>query len=295
MIWPTAAFGSRNRKETDKVRTSNGAGRVKYIAFCCDLESPYTQAVKFPPSKGVFSRDMVKILSRYPGVPYTWMVLRDRDALVINYYAAEIYPLRKEVDETALHIHYKYYIQKNPQDFETFKDPAERRKWTLEALAQYRRLSLPMPVTFRPGGGDSQENLWYLSDFATLHDEVGIRNYLMGAQVMGGLDTKERRDLDNGRWRLAGGPEITLLSTDVSLERDEAVMFEALEERLARADYALITCHDYNPVVPGKLEKMLGYMAGKHPEARFVTISEIGDLVRAGRLANPSGARALPK
>lgn len=279
-----------NVTEAEEVMTEpkSGERKVKYIAFCCDLESPYTQAVKFPPSKGVFGRDMVKILSRYPGVPYTWMVLRDRDALVINYYAAEIYPLRKGVDETALHIHYKYYIQKNPQDFETFKDPAERRKWTLEALAQYRRLGLPTPETFRYGGGDGrEEGVDYRADLELLYDAVGIRNYLISADVVRSANFPTCVDLGQGRWRVDGDRPITLISTNVSLDREEAEMYRVLEERLSAADYALITCHDYMPMVPGNLAKMIPYIREKHPEAQFVTISRIGDLIREGKLANP--------
>ena len=263
------------------------APQTKYIAFCCDLESPYTEAVGFGPSKGIFSRGMVKVLAKYPDVPYTWMILRDKDALVINYYAKEIHPVRKHIDETALHIHYKWYIQDRRGDMRSWKIEPRRIAWMREALAQYKRLGLPLPKTFRPGGGDSKENLWYLSDFKVLYDEIGVRNYLMGARVFGAIKgNTEHKSLGNGMWRIDGDRTLTTLRTSVSLEREEAEMLKTLDDRLAKASYALITCHDYNPVVPGNLEKMIRHIKAKHPDAKFVTISKIADLIRAGNIKN---------
>jgi len=278
--------GCRRSEEETIVQEPEASVR-KYVAFCCDLESPYTEAVGFGPSKGIFSRDMLKVLANYPGVPYTWMILRDKDALVINYYAKEIHPVRKDIDEPALHVHYKWYIQDRPTDMTSWKIEARRKAWVRGALEQYKRLELPLPRTFRPGGGDSQENLWYLSDFEVLYDEVGIRNYLMGPRVFTAIEgSTGHQALGKGMWRIDGGRTLTVLRTSVSLEREENQMYEALDERLSAASYALITCHDYNPVVPGNLEKMILYIRKTHPGVKFVTISTIADLIRDGKIAN---------
>ena len=275
------------RSEEGKTVNEPGESAQKYVAFCCDLESPYTEAVGFGPSKGIFSRDMLKVLAKYPKVPYTWMILRDKDALVINYYAKEIHPVRKHIDEPALHVHYKWFIQDRRSDMKSWKIEARRIAWVRGALEQYKRLELPLPKTFRPGGGDSQENLWYLSDFEVLYDEVGIRNYLMSPRVFPAIEgSTGHKALGKGMWHIDGGRTLTVLRTSVSIEREEDQMYKALDERLAQAPYALITCHDYNPVVPGNLEKMIVHIRKTHPDVKFVTISEIADLIRAGKIGN---------
>ena len=258
---------------------------TKYVAFQADTEAAFTPR-DFPDFQGVFTPDIIKVCEKYD-VPYTWLIIVDEDHTEVKYIADEVYPARKDIDEFSLHVHFKWFIMKRKYEHKTFKIPAERIAWLTEAKEHIDKPGLPRPRTFRYGGGDSQAKYYHIQDLIFLVDELGVRNFMFGADRLPGVvDIKEHKHKGNNVWTIDGDREITLLSTTVYLDRDTDKVIEAIDKRLENADYSIIGCHDYRKIVPGNMEAAIKHIRKNFPTVKFVTSDEIGELVRAGKIRN---------
>lgn len=257
----------------------------KYVAFQADTEAAFTSE-DFGDFQGVFTPDIVQVCEKH-GVPYTWLIIVDKDGTEADYIAREIYPHRKNVDEFSIHVHFKWFVMERRFEHETFRIPEKRLAFLREARKVRDELGLPHPRTFRYGGGDSQDRYYHIQDFVFLVDELGVRNFMMSADRLPDIvDITDHRHLENNVWAIDGGRELTLLSTTVYLDLDTDKVVTAVDDRLTNADYAVIGCHDYRAIVPPNMDVAIGHIREKFPNVRFVTSDEIGDLVRAGKIEN---------
>jgi hypothetical protein len=143
-----------------------------------------------------------------------------------------------------------------------------------------------MPRSFRYGGGDSMDNLYFVEDLEILCDGFGIRNFLFNPDRLEGVKGLTRAEhKGNNVWIIDGGREITLLSTCVYLDKDEQTVLSAIDERLASADYAIIGSHDYREAVPRHLAAAIEHLNDRY-NVEYVTVDRIGELVRRGEIIN---------
>ncbi len=256
----------------------------KYVAFSTDTEA-YFMPRDFEHFQGEFTRQIIEVCDNFD-VPFTWLIVVDKEHTEIQDMAVKVLPDRRDIDEFSLHVHYKWFIMDDPDDFKSFKIVERRLNWLREAKTEIERAGMPMPLSYRYGGGDSQDSLYYIEDLKFLCDELGIRNFLFSPDRLESIMDIQRYDhKGNHVWIIDGGREITLLSTCVYLDEDEETILNAIDQRLKSADYAIIGSHDYREIVPGNMSKAIEYLNANY-DVEYVTIDRIGELVRSGVIRN---------
>lgn len=259
-------------------------GSKKYIAYSTDAEA-YFMPRDFEHFQGDFSTQIMDVCNEF-SIPFTWLIVVDQEHSEVATLATKVYPLRKDIDEFSLHAHFKWFIMDSPGDFESFKIVERRMKWLMDAGAEIEKAGLPMPHSFRYGGGDSNDSLYYIEDLIYLHDELRIKNYLFDPERLPGvIGITYSEQIGNNVWTIDGGREITLLSTCVYLDEDMDKVITAIDQRLERSDYAIIGSHDYREVVPGHLRKSLEYINASY-NVEYVTIDALGEMIRQGEIRN---------
>jgi hypothetical protein len=266
---------------------SKDPGRIrspKYVAFSTDKEA-YFMPRDFEHFQGEYTRQISDVCHRYD-VPFTWLVVVDKEHVEVRRVAEELFPDRGDTDEFSLHAHFKWYIMDNPDDFESFKKVDRRMQWLADAKTEIERAGLPMPKSFRYGAGDSRDSLYYIEDLLALCGDFGIRNFLFSPErVQKIIGITQYEPKGNNVWIIDGGREITLLSTCVYLDKDEKAVLTAISERLDTADYAIIGSHDYREAVPRHMAAAIEHLNANH-DIEYVTIDRIGELVREGAIRN---------
>lgn len=256
----------------------------KYVAFSADTEAYFTPR-DFEQFQGEFTQNIIDVCEKYD-VPFTWLIIVDKEHIEIKSMAEKHFPNRKKTDEFSLHSHFKWFIMDYPDDFTSFKIVDRRIEWLKNAKEEIVNAGLPMPRTFRYGGGDSQDKYYCIEDIEFLIDEFGIRNFLFSADRLREVKgIKTVNHLNNNIWDINGGRQVTLLSTCVYLDQEETIVKQSIEECLNSSDYAIIGCHDYRENVPVNLEKAIKYINNKF-DVEYVTIDQIGELVRKGIVKN---------
>ncbi len=257
---------------------------IKYVAYSTDAEA-YFMPRDFGQFQGEFTDQIMEVCREFD-IPFTWLIVVDKEHTEVSAVATKVYPLRKGMDEFSLHAHFKWFIMDAPDDFESYKIVERRMEWLKGAKQEIVNAGLPMPLSFRYGGGDSNDTLYYIEDLIFLHDELGIRNYLFQSGRLAGVVGISRTDhKGNNVWTIDGGRELTLLPTCVYLDKDMEEIIPAIEKRLARADFAIIGSHDYREAVPVHLKKSIEYLNTNYT-VEYVTVDRIGEMVRSGEIQN---------
>ena len=277
--------GQHNFESTAaSTRENDSIKPKKYIAFSSDTEAYFTPR-DFENFQGEFTPQIVEVCRKF-NVPFTWLIVVDKEHIEVRTFAQKIFPVRKDIDEFSLHVHFKWFIMDSPDDFESFKIVERRMKWFKDAKAEIEKAGLPMPLSFRYGGGDSNDRYYCIEDLIFLNDEFGVRNYLFSPDRLPGVIGITRHEHQgNNVWIIDGGREITLLSTCVLLDEDKQSIITAIDQRLLSADYAIISNHDYREVVPGHMNMAIEYLNANY-NIEYVTISRIGEMVRNGEIRN---------
>ncbi|KPL23659.1 MAG: hypothetical protein AMS23_06350 [Bacteroides sp. SM1_62] len=276
---PLPLFGCPAGGEDDP-----GTKPKKYVAFSTDKEA-YFMPRDFEHFQGEYTRQITEVCQKY-NVPFTWLIVVDEEHIEVRTSAAKLFPDRRDIDEFSLHVHFKWFIVDDPDDFESFKMVERRMQWLADAKSEIEKGGLPMPRSFRYGGGDSNDSLYYIEDLIFLSDEFGIKNFLFGPDRLNGVIgiTRYEHKGDNV-WVIDGGREITLLSTCVYLDEDEKTIYSAIDQRLRSADYAIIGSHDYREAVPEHMAMAIEYLNANY-NIEYVTIDRIGELVRSREICN---------
>jgi len=257
---------------------------IKYVAYSTDAEA-YFMPRDFGQFQAEFTDQIMDVCREFE-IPFTWLIVVDEEHVEVSEVASQVYPERKGMDEFSLHVHFKWFIMDTPDDFESYKIVDRRMEWLKDAKQEIENASLPMPLSFRYGGGDSNDTLYYIEDLIYLHDELGIRNYLFKSGRLAGVVGISRTDhKGNNVWVIDGGREITLLPTCVYLDQDMEEIIPAIDKRLETADFAIIGSHDYREAVPVHLKKSIEYLNARY-NVEYVSIDRIGELVRKGEIKN---------
>ncbi len=256
----------------------------KYVAFSTDAEA-YFMPRDFEHFQGEFTWQITAVCDKFD-LPFTWLIVVDKEHTEIRDISAKIFPDRKEVDEFSLHVHYKWFIMDDPDDFKSFKIVERRINWLREARAEIEKTGMPMPLSYRYGGGDSNDSLYYIEDLIFLSDEFGIRNFLFSpTRLKNVIGISRIEHKGNNVWTIDDGRELTLLSTCIYLDETEEAILTAIGQRLQSADYAVIGSHDYREVVPVHMSRTIEYLNANY-NVEYVTIDRIGELVRNGEICN---------
>jgi hypothetical protein len=263
---------------------STGTKPKKYVAFSTDTEA-YFMPRDFEHFQGEFTGQIIAVCDKFD-VPFTWLIVVDKEHTEIHDMAAKVYPERRYIDEFSLHVHYKWFIMDDPDDFKSFKIVGRRLEWLSEAKSEIEKAGMTMPLSYRYGGGDSNDSLYYIEDLIFMSDEFGIRNFLFSPERLKNVIgiTRHEHKGDNV-WIIDGGRELTLLSTCIYLDEAEEAILTAIDQRLASSDYAIIGSHDYRQVVPEHMSKAIEYLNANYT-VEYVTIDRIGALVRKGEVRN---------
>lgn len=265
-------------------QSKQGSGSIKYIAYSADTEA-YFMPRDFEHFQGEFTSQIMEVCREF-NIPFTWLIVVDQEHTEIASLAKKVFPLRKGIDEFSLHAHFKWFIMDTPDDFESFKNVNRRMNWLIDARAEIENAGLPLPQTFRYGGGDSNDTLYFIEDLIYLHDGLGVKNYLFNPDRLPGvIGIKQARHKGNNVWTIDGEREITLLSSSVYLDEELDSVISALDQRLEIADYAIIGSHDYREVVPKHLKESIEYLNANFT-VEYVTINAIGEMVRKGKIRN---------
>ncbi len=265
-------------------KEGNSIAPKKYIAFSSDTEAYFTPR-DFENFQGEFTPQIIEVCRKF-NIPFTWLIVVDKEHVEVRTFAKQVFPIRKEIDEFSFHVHFKWFIMDSPDDFESFKIVDRRMKWFKDAKAEIEKAGLPMPLSFRYGGGDSNDRYYCIEDLIFLNDEFGVRNYLFSPDRLPGVIGITRHEHQgNNVWLIDGGREITLLSTCVLLDEDKKSIITAIDQRLTSADYAIISSHDYREVVPEHMNMTIEYLNANY-NIEYVTISRIGEMVRNGEIRN---------
>ena len=272
------SLSGQHNEEGDRIKPK------KYIAFSSDTEAYFTPR-DFENFQGEFTPQIIEVCRKY-NIPFTWLIVVDKEHIEVRTFAKKVFPVRKDMDEFSLHVHFKWFIMDSPDDFESFKIVERRMKWMKEAKSEIEKAGLPMPLSFRYGGGDSNDRHYCIEDLIFLNDEFGIRNYLFSPDRLPGVIGITRHEHQgNNVWIIDGGREITLLSTCVLLDEDKKSIITAIDQRLTSADYAIISSHDYREVVPEHMHMTIEYLNANY-NIEYLTISRIGEMVRNGEIRN---------
>jgi len=256
----------------------------KYVAFSTDTEA-YFMPRDFEHFQGEFTGEIIEVCDKFD-VPFTWLIVVDKEHTEIHDISAKVFPDRRDIDEFSLHVHYKWFIMDDADDFKSFKIVERRMDWLRDAKVEIEKAGMPMPVSYRYGGGDSNDSLYYMEDLIFLSDEFGIRNFLFSpTRLKNVIGITRHEHKGNNVWTIDGGRDLTLLSTCVYLDEADKVVISALDKRLKSADYAIIGSHDYREVVPVHMSTVIEYLNVNY-EVEYVTIDRIGELVRKGVIRN---------
>lgn len=270
---------------TPAPEAASAAGKPKkLVAFAVDAEAFFTPR-DFKAFEGEFTLDIVEIC-RTHNIPCTWLIVVDQEHREAARVAKEVFPGRKGIDEFSIHGHFMWFIMDRKGDFESYRKIDRRLAWLRGGRKAIEDAGLPMPRTFRYGGGDSGERRYYVEDLIFLVDELGVRNFMFTPDRLPdviGITRHEHKG--NNVWTIDGGREITLIRDCVYLDRPEDEVIKAIDQRLAKADYAVIGCHDYVKCVPSNMERTLAHLNANY-DATCVTLDQIGEKVRAGTLRN---------
>lgn len=257
---------------------------VKYVAFTADTEAYFTPR-GFEQFEGEYTQDIIDVCEKYD-IPFTWLIIVDKEHIEVKAMAKKHYPIRKNIDEFSLHTHFKWFIMDHPEDFESFKVIERRMEWLKEAKEEIDKAGLPMPRTFRYGGGDSNDNYYCIEDLLFLIDELGIRNFLFSPKrLQDVIGINYTKHVKNNVWEIDGARQLTLLSTCVFLDSDEKTVIQSIDNRLGSADYAIIASHDYRESVPVNMEKAIVHLNNNYT-VEYVTIDQIGELIRNEKIDN---------
>jgi len=257
---------------------------TKYIAYSTDTEA-YFMPRDFEHFQGEFTGQIVDVC-REANIPFTWLIVVDKEHSEVSTFSEKVFPIRREVDEFSLHAHFKWFIMDTPDDFSSFKIVERRMNWLKDAKGEIEKAGLPMPRSFRYGGGDSNDRYYCIEDLIFLHDELGVRNFLFDPERLPGVIGIGRyEEKGNNVWTIDGDREITLLSTCTYLDQEIDSVLTAIDRRLESSDYAIIGSHDYREVVPEHLKQSMEYMNSNY-NIEYVTIDRIGELVRRGKIKN---------
>lgn len=257
---------------------------IKYVAYSTDAEA-YFMPRDFGQFQGEYTSQIMDVCKEF-SIPFTWLIVVDKEHTEVSTVASKVYPLRKGMDEFSLHAHFKWFIMDSPDDFESFKIVDRRMAWLKDAKHEIENAGLPKPLSFRYGGGDSNDTLYYIEDLIYLHDELGVRNYLLDPDYLPGVKgITQFAQKGNNVWTIDGGRELTLLSTCVYLDEDLDKILPAIDERLETADYAIIGSHDYRELVPIHLKKSIEYLSANY-NVEYVSVDDIGEMVRKGKIQN---------
>ena len=269
---------------TQKNEEGTSTKPKKYIAFSTDTEAYFTPR-DFEHFQGEFTRQIIEVCNKF-NVPFTWLIVVDKEHIEVRTFATKVFPARKDIDEFSLHVHFKWFIMDHPDDFQSFKIVERRMKWLKDAKTEIVDTGMPMPLSFRYGGGDSNDRFYCIEDLIFLSDEFGIRNYLFSPDRLDGVIGITRYEhKGNNVWIIDGGREITLLSTCVYLDEDKKTIITAIDQRLNSADYAIIGSHDYREVVPEHMSGSIEYLNANY-NIEYVTIDRIGEMVRNEEIRN---------
>ena len=274
-----SVFGCPSGEEENTVKKPK-----KYIAFSTDTEA-YFMPRDFEHFQGEFTGQIIEVCDKLD-VPFTWLIVVDKKHTEIHDMAKKVYPGRRDIDEFSLHVHFKWFIMDEADDFESFKIVERRMDWLRDAKAELEKAGMPMPLSYRYGGGDSNDSLYYMEDLIFLSDEFGIRNFLFSpTRLKNVIGFTRHEHKGNNVWTIDGGRELTLLSTCIYLDEDEDAILTAINHRLQSADYAIIGSHDYREVVPVHMTTAIEYLNANY-DVEYVTIDRIGELVRKGIIRN---------
>jgi len=256
----------------------------KYVAFSSDTEA-YFMPRDFEHFQGEFTGQIIEVCDKFD-VPFTWLIVVDKEHTEIQDMSVNVLPERKDIDEFSLHVHYKWFIMDNADDFKSFKVVERRMEWLREAKAEIENAGMPMPLSYRYGGGDSNDSLYYVEDLLFLSEKLGIRNFLFSpTRLKNVIGITRQKHKGNNVWTVDGGRELTLLSTCIYLDEDKEAILTALNQRLLSADYAIIGSHDYRELVPVHMTAVIEYLNANY-DVEYVTIDHIGDMVRKEEIRN---------
>jgi len=235
--------------------------------------------------QGEFTGQIIEVCDKFD-VPFTWLIVVDKEHTEIQDMSVNVLPERKDIDEFSLHVHYKWFIMDNADDFKSFKVVERRMEWLREAKAEIENAGMPMPLSYRYGGGDSNDSLYYVEDLLFLSEKLGIRNFLFSpTRLKNVIGITRQKHKGNNVWTVDGGRELTLLSTCIYLDEDKEAILTALNQRLLSADYAIIGSHDYRELVPVHMTAVIEYLNANY-DVEYVTIDHIGDMVRKEEIRN---------
>jgi len=235
--------------------------------------------------QGEFTGQIIEVCDIYD-VPFTWLIVVDKEYTEIRDMAEKVLPGRRDIDEFSLHVHYKWFIMDEDDDFRSFKIIERRMDWLRDAKAEIENAGMPKPLSYRYGGGDSNDSLYYVEDLLFLCDEFGIRNFLFSpTRLKNVIGITRQKHKGNNVWTIDGGRELTLLSTCIYLDEDKEAILTAINQRLLSADYAIIGSHDYREVVPVHMTAAIEYLNANY-DVEYVSIDRIGELVRKGVIRN---------
>ncbi len=274
-----SVFGCPSGEEENTVKKPK-----KYIAFSTDTEA-YFMPRDFEHFQGEFTGQIIEVCDKLD-VPFTWLIVVDKKHTEVHDMAKKVYPGRRDIDEFSLHVHYKWFIMDEADDFESFKIVERRMDWLRDAKAELEKAGMPMPLSYRYGGGDSNDSLYYMEDLIFLSDEFGIRNFLFSpTRLKNVIGITRHEHKGNNVWTIDGGRELTLLSTCIYLDEEKEAILTAINHRLQSADYVIIGSHDYREVVPVHMTTAIEYLNANY-DVEYVTIDRIGELVRQGEIRN---------
>jgi hypothetical protein len=256
----------------------------KFVAFSADTEA-FFMPRDFKDFQGEFTRDIADVCAKN-NIPFTWLIVIDKEHVETRRVAAEVFPARKGIDEFSIHGHFKWYIMDTPRDFASFKKLDRRLAWLAGGKKAAADAGLPRPRTFRYGGADSSDKQYYVEDFIFLIDELGVRNFMCTPErLQGVIGLTQCEEKGNGLYTLNGGRSVTLIRDCVYLDRPEAEVLKTVDEHLAKYDYAVIGCHDYFQCVPANLAATIAHLNAQY-DVTYLTIDQLGDRIRAGTLKN---------
>jgi len=80
----------------------------KYIAYSTDTEA-YFMPRDFEHFQGEFTGQIVDVC-REANIPFTWLIVVDKEHSEVSTFSEKVFPIRREVDEFSLHAHFKWFI-----------------------------------------------------------------------------------------------------------------------------------------------------------------------------------------
>ena len=98
---------------TQLPRSCDNEGK-KYIAYSTDTEA-YFMPRDFEHFQGEFTGQIVDVC-REANIPFTWLIVVDKEHSEVSKFSEKVFPIRREVDEFSLHAPFKWFIMDTPDD-----------------------------------------------------------------------------------------------------------------------------------------------------------------------------------